>query len=299
MTEATMASGSTLDAAVDPVAVPVVAAAKKKRSVVVYACYAWLFLVIAAAILADVLPIANYQVPVAAPRLTPSFDSLNLLLGTDNNGRSMLSRCVYGARISLLVGTIASLVGITIGTTLGLLGGYIGKATDWVIRLLTDTMLAFPPLILLLALTSALQPSLTTVTVGLSLVGIPSFTRLVRANTVSWASRDFVRAARNLGASSSRILVKEILPNVVPPLIAFVPTIIAALIVAEGSLSFLGLGIPAPRPSWGGMINDGQTFLQTAPQLILVPAAVIVLTIFALNQVGDHLRVRFDRTMQD
>ena len=283
----------------DPVATPVVPAAGKRRSIVVYACYGWLGLIIGAALLADVLPIAEYAAQVGRSRQTPQLGSLDLLLGTDGYGRSTLSRVVHGARVSLLIGAVAGLIGVTIGTVLGMLGGYLGRRVDWVVTLVADAMLAFPPLIMLLALTSILSPSVATITLGLAIVTIPTFVRLSRATTIAWSSREFVRAAKNMGAGNGRILLKEILPNVLPTLGAFFPIVVAALIVAEGSLSFLGLGIPAPQPSWGGMINDAQRAIATAPHLVFTPAAVIFVTVFSLNQVGDHLRLRFDRTLQD
>lgn len=278
---------------------PVVPAVRKNRSVVVWGSYAWLAATVLSAAFAKLLPIASYDVRVGPSRQTPQLGSLDLLLGTDNFGRSILSRCIHGAQVSLLVGTIAGLAGLTIGTILGLLGGYLGGRADWIISLLTDSLLAFPPLILLLALASIMTPSMSTILIGLTLVTVPSFVRLARANTIAWSSREFVRAAKNMGAGDTRILLKEILPNVVPGLAAFFPTVIAALIVAEGSLSFLGLGIPPPQPSWGGMIAEGKAALDTAPHRVLVPAIVVFLTVFSLNQVGDHLRHRFDRTLRD
>ncbi|MFI1464014.1 ABC transporter permease [Nocardia carnea] len=278
---------------------PEVPRVRTPRSIVVYLSYAWLFVMIAAAIFADLLPLASYSVPVGPPRQPPQLGSLDLLAGTDNLGRSMLSRCVYGAQVSLLIGTVATLIGSALGSSIGMLGGYFQKRTDAGIRLLSDTMLAFPPLILLMALTAVFAPGLGTLMVGLSLIIIPSFIRLARANTLTWTAREFVLAARNMGAGHGRILGREILPNVLPPLLAYLPIVMAALIVAEGSLSFLGLGIPPPTPSWGGMISDGKDSLATAPHLVFVPAAVIFCTVFALNQAGDHLRGRFDRTMRD
>lgn len=278
---------------------PEVPRLRKPRSILVYLSYAWLGVMIAAAIFADLLPLASYSIPVGPPRQPPQLGSLDLLAGTDNLGRSMLSRCVYGAQVSLLIGTVAALIGSALGSSIGMLGGYFQKRTDSGIRLLSDTMLAFPPLILLMALTAVFTPGLRTLMAGLSLVIIPSFIRLARANTLAWTAREFVLAARNMGAGHGRILSKEILPNVLPPLLAYLPIIMAALIVAEGSLSFLGLGIPPPTPSWGGMISDGKDSLAGAPHLVFVPAAVIFCTVFALNQAGDHLRGRFDRTMRD
>ncbi|WP_280401543.1 ABC transporter permease [Nocardia carnea] len=278
---------------------PEVPRVRKPRSILVYLSYAWLFVMIGAAIFADLLPLASYSIPVGPPRRPPQLGSLDLLAGTDNLGRSLLSRCVYGAQVSLLVGTVATLIGSAIGASIGMLGGYFQKRTDAGIRLFSDTMLAFPPLILLMALTAVFAPGLSTLMAGLSLIIIPSFIRLARANTLTWTAREFVLAARNMGAGHGRILGREILPNVLPPLLAYLPVVMAALIVAEGSLSFLGLGIPPPTPSWGGMISDGKDSLASAPHLVFVPAAVIFCTVFALNQAGDHLRGRFDRTMRD
>lgn len=278
---------------------PEVPRLRTPRSILVYLSYAWLIVMIGAAIFADLLPLAPNSIPVGPPRQPPQLGPLDLLAGTDNLGRSILSRCVYGAQVSLLIGTVATLIGSVIGAGIGMLGGYFQRRADAGIRLLSDAMLAFPPLILLMALTAVFSPGLGILMVGLSLVIIPSFIRLARANTLTWTAREFVLAARNMGAGHGRILGKEILPNVLPPLLAYLPIVMAALIVAEGSLSFLGLGIPPPTPSWGGMISDGKDSLAEAPHLVFVPATVIFCTVFALNQAGDHLRGRFDRTMRD
>ena len=280
-------------------AAPVVPKIRRSRSVLVPLAYAWLAAMIVAAVLADALPLAPYAVAVGDPHRPPSTDSLNTLLGTDHLGRSILSRVVHGARVSLVVGTVAGLVGFAVGGLLGMAAGYFGRRVDAVLRLLTDAMLAFPPLILLMALSSVLTPSVRTLLVGLTLLVIPTFLRLARANTLSWAAREFVTAARNMGAGHRRILLKEILPNVLPSLAAYLPVVMAALIVAEGSLSFLGLGIPPPTPSWGGMINDAKESLEDTPHMVLMPALVIFLTVFSLNLAGDHLRRRFDRTLRD
>lgn len=278
---------------------PTVPRVRKPRSILVFLSYTWLIVVIAAAVFADVLPLTSYAVPVGPPRQPPQLGSLDMLLGTDNLGRSMLARCIHGAQVSLLLGAVASLVGSVIGSCVGMLGGYFRQRVDPVVRLLSDAMLAFPPLILLMALSAVLRPSLKTLLLGLSLLIIPSFIRLARASTLTWTAREFVVAARNMGAGHGRVLVKEIMPNVLPLLMTYLPIVIAALIVAEGSLSFLGLGIPPPTPSWGGMISDGKDAIAMAPHMVFVPALMIFCTVFALNQVGDHLRARFDRTMRD
>lgn len=278
---------------------PFVPPVRRRRSVLVLLSYAWLAVVILAAALATVLPLPPYDIAVGAPRQLPQFGSLDLLFGTDQLGRSLLTRSVYGAQVSLLVGTVAGLVGSAVGLVLGMLAGYLGGWLDSLVRLLADAMLAFPPLILLLALSSVLTPSIPTIMIGLTLLVVPTFIRLARANTLTWSAREFVTAARTLGAGRRRILTREILPNLLPSQAAYLPVVMAALIVAEGSLSFLGMGIPPPTPSWGGMISDGKDAIGDYPHLVFVPAAVIFLTVFALNQVGDHLRHRFDRTLHD
>lgn len=278
---------------------PSVPRVRRRRSVLVLLSYAWLAVVILAAVLATVLPLPPYDIAVGAPRQLPRLGSLDLLFGTDQLGRSLLTRGVYGAQVSLLVGTVAGLVGSAVGLVLGMLAGYLRGWFDSLIRLLADAMLAFPPLILLLALSSVLTPSIPTIMIGLTLLVIPTFIRLARANTLTWSAREFVTAARTLGAGRGRILRREILPNLLPSQAAYLPVVMAALIVAEGSLSFLGMGIPPPTPSWGGMISDGKDAIGEYPHLVFVPAVVIFLTVFALNQVGDHLRHRFDRTLRD
>ncbi len=278
---------------------PELAPTRRRRSVIVYLCYAWLTTVVLLAVTASWLPLADYALPVGKPRQSPDLASFDGFLGTDSLGRSILSRSAHGSRVSLLIGLVAGLSGFAIGSTLGLIAGFFGGLADRVITLIADAMLAFPPLILLLALSSVMKPSISTIGVGLTLLVIPTFIRLARANTLAWSAREFVRAARNMGAGNRRILVREILPNVLPSLAAYLPIVIAALIVAEGSLSFLGLGIPPPRPSWGGMINDGKDLIAETPHIVFAPALVVFLTVFSLNQIGDHLRLRFDRTLHD
>lgn len=267
---------------------------RKGRSLSLWLSMAWLGLVVTVAAIAGLLPLADPGVPVGPPRSAPA-GSLEQLLGLDHLGRSVLSRAISGSRVSLIVGAVSAISALLIGTALGLLAGYYRGWVETVIMYLTDSLLAFPPLVLLLALSSVLRPSYTTLLLGLTTVVVPTFTRLARANTLNWSSREFVLAATNMGARSSRIAVREVLPNVLPALLAYLPTVLAALIVAEGSLSFLGLGIPSPTPSWGGMISDARANLHDVPLLVIVPAAFIFFTVFSLNQVGDHVRARFDR----
>ena len=278
---------------------PIIASAKRQWSILVWFSYFWIGLVVSLAILAPVLPIPAIDAVVGPPRQAPGFGSFETLLGTDSAGRSMLTRIVYGGQISLLIGTASAAGGVVLGTILGLLAGFYRKGTDWVVTLVADVLLSFPALVLLLAITAIFSPSVPVLLIGLALTSTPTFIRLARANTMSWSSREFVRAARNMGASDGRILVREILPNVAPTLAAYLPLVVAALIVAEGSLSFLGLGVPPPTPSWGGMINAGAAELRSAPYMVFVPAVALFLTVFSLNQAGEHLRQRFDRTMRD
>lgn len=275
---------------------PVITPLRKQFSVLVWFSYIWITLIVLLAIFAPVLPIPSYDEIAGPGRQAPSLsEPFALWLGTDAVGRSLMSRLIFGAQISLVVGTCAAAIGVTVGMFLGLIAGYFRGGVDWVITLIADVVLSFPVLVLLLAITAIFSPSIWVLLVGLAVSSIPTFTRLTRANTMAWASRDFVRAAKNMGASSTRILVREILPNVVPSIAAYLPLVIAALIVAEGSLSFLGLGVPPPTPSWGGMINAGAAVLRAQPYMTFVPAAVLFLTVFALNQAGEHLRQRFDR----
>lgn len=275
------------------VVLPVVPHVRGRRPWVAIIGACWLVLVVVGMLLVsffDAVPGAG--TPVGPPRGGPD-GTLAGLLGYDPIGRSTFSRLLYGARVSLLVGVAAGLIGFTVGTFLGLLAGYLRGPVDAVISFLADGLLAFPPLVLLLSLASVLEPSLRTLVIALAILTVPTFTRLSRANTMRWSSREFVMAATNMGAGSGRIMVREILPNLVPSVAAYLPIVVAALIVAEGSLSFLGLGIPPPTPSWGGMINEGHEYMRSEPILITVPSLAIFLTVLSLNLVGDQLRSRF------
>lgn len=275
---------------------PEITAAKRQSKLLYRLSSSWLVLVLALAVTASLLPIPSPVEQIGSPRLAPSTESLGMLLGTDTIGRSVLSRLIFGAQVSLLIGTVAAAVGLLAGVLVGLFAGYFRGKFDTVSGLLVETLLAFPPLILLLALSAVLSPSLSTLLLGLSIGSIPAYVRLARSGTIRVSSQGYVLSAVNMGASRARILFKEILPNVVPVLLAYFPIIMAALIVAEGSLSFLGLGMPPPRASWGGAINDGQTLIRTDPLLVLIPATTMFLTVFSLNQVGDHLRSRYEKS---
>lgn len=253
----------------------------------------WLVLIVALALLAPLLPLASVGETVSGPSEPPSW-TWPEPLGTDSIGRSVLTRVIFGARISLLVSAAATAMGAVVGGLLGLFAAHVRGKVEAVVDVVTDSVLAFPPLLLLLAMAAVLEPSAWTLTIGLGVLTIPAFTRLMKANALATANREFVLAAQALGAGSGRLVFREVLPNTVAAVLAFGVVQMAVLIVAEGSLSFLGLGVPPPTPSWGGMIASGRDRLGTAPALVFVPGVFFVLTVYSLNTVGERLRARFD-----
>lgn len=258
---------------------------------------AWVAAVVLAAVFADLLPLAEAE-DVSKTLTTPTRLRPDLLsahpLGTDVQGLDILGGVIYGARVSLQVGVLAVAIGTVVGGLIGVASGYFRGRLDAAIGLATDSMLAFPPLILLLAVVSAVDPSVPVIAASLAVLGIPTYVRLARANTMAFAQREFVMAARAIGARPSRIIMRELVPNVIRPLLSYSFIIIAVLIVAEASLSFLGVGIQRPTPTWGNMISAGQGEIQTTPHLVFVPGAVMFITVFALNRLGDKARQVFD-----
>ncbi|MGB8860852.1 MAG: ABC transporter permease [Ilumatobacteraceae bacterium] len=227
------------------------------------------------------------------------------LMGTDKNGFDLFSRAMLGARNSLIIAGLAITFGLAIGTFLGMVAGYFRGWVDTVIENLSNVLLAFPALLLAIFLVTffnkpnstdaATSRPLWPIIVALVILSIPPLTRLVRANTIAYAQRDFVVAARSLGAKGGRILFKEILPNIVPTLISFALTGLALLIVAEGGLAFLGLSVEAPVPTWGAMIAAGSEPLRNGAWWIsLMPAFVMFLTVLSVNLLGDVLAQRFN-----
>ncbi|MEU8247355.1 dipeptide/oligopeptide/nickel ABC transporter permease/ATP-binding protein [Nonomuraea sp. NPDC048916] len=252
----------------------------------------WILLVLAGALLADLLPIARYDETLAGPpRSGPSADHL---FGTDGLGRDVFSRVVHGSRVSLGVGIGAVLLGLAIGGPLGILAGYRRRATDAIIMAFNDVALAFPALVFALAVVAFAGASLRNVLIVLGVLGVPAWTRLIRGATLSFADREFVLAARVLGVRDSRILWREIMPNVAVPAASYAFIGMAVVVVAEGSLAFLGLSVQAPTPTWGGLINEGRTLMDDAPHVVLAPSLVMFLTVLSFNLVGDRLRALTD-----
>ena len=213
-------------------------------------------------------------------------------LGTDKLGRDILSRIIYGGRISLLVGITTVALSLAIGIVIGSLSGYFGGWIDQMLMRLVDILMAFPGILLAIAFTAVLGPGLDHVILALCLIGWTSYARLVRGEILSLRERDFIQAARSLGCRPKRIILRHLLPNLLPPLLIQSTFGLAAAIVAEGSLSFLGLGVEPPTPSWGAMLNDGRQFLLVAPHLTTYPGLALMLTVLALNLVGDALQER-------
>ena len=273
---------------------------KKKLGVFFWICVGWIVLVAALAVTANLLPLANptignYNWPQNAG---PGWGHL---LGTDDLYRDILSRLIYGARVSLIVGFGGALIGLFIGGVPGMLSAYRRGRIDTVLNTGSYILLAFPALVAVIAIVSFWGHSLWKITLIIGVFGAPLIFRIVRAATLSYATRDFVMAAKALGASDRRILTREILPNIMPTIISFSLIAVATIIVLEGTLAFLGLSVSPPTPSWGNMLYEGSSLLtgakgQTNPWLVIFPAAAMFLLLISLNVVADKLRAYFDVT---
>ncbi len=252
----------------------------------------WIGILVLAALVAQLLPLPSPTDMDMLERRAPP--SAAHWLGTDRLGRDMLARLIWGARISLTVGVLAPLIGLIFGGALGVLAGYFRGRLETLVVGGVDVLLAFPPLVLALAVTAYLGQTVAILTGIIGVLSIPPFTRVARAATLGLAQREFILAARAMGATELRIMLRELLPNVALPLLAFFLLAVAVTIVVEGALSFLGLGVPPPAPSWGSMIGEGRESLEVAPRIAFLPAAVMFLTVLAFNVVGDALRLATD-----
>ena len=249
-------------------------------------------LIVLAAVLAPLIaPYDPTEQSWSAVRKAPD---LNHWFGTDEVGRDVFSRILYGARASLAAGVVSIAIAVLVGVPAGLLAGYMGGWTDSVLSRLTDAMLAIPFLILAIALAAFLGPNLTNAMIAIGISATPIFIRLTRGQVLAVMSEDYIEAARAVGNPHWRIALRHILPNVMPPLLVQVTLTIAAAVIAEASLSFLGLGQQPPMPSWGSMLNSAQRFLNNAPWMAIYPGIAIFITVLSFNVLGDGLRDALD-----
>jgi len=272
----------------------------KKLGPFFWVCAAFIGLVVLLALIANVLPLPNpsFQNYSAPQNAGPGWGHL---LGTDDLNRDILSRLIYGSRVSLIVGFGGALLGLLLGGVPAMVSAYRRGRIDTFLNTASYIVLAFPAIVAVIAIVTFWGHALWKITLIIGIAGAPLIFRVVRAATLSYATRDFVLAAKALGASDRRILAREILPNIVPTIVSFGLIAVATIIVLEGSLAFLGLSVQPPTPSWGNMLNESATLLsgsagQTNPWLVIFPASAMFLLLFTLNVVADKLRSYFDVT---
>lgn len=248
-------------------------------------------------IFADVL--APYGLNQISPRERLQAPSLKHWFGTDNLGRDMLSRCLYGAQLSVIIGFTAAALATVVSVVVGILTGYIGGKLDLVMQRFVDAWMSFPDLIILLVVVSVLGPGMPQIIITLGcLLGIAG-SRIIRSAVVSEREHMYVHAAQSIGASTRRILWRHILPNIMPPIIVLFTTRVGTVILAESGLSFLGLGVPPPAPTWGGMLSgSGRTFMFQGPWLALAPGLCLTVVVYSTNVFGDALRDLLDPRMR-
>ena len=254
-------------------------------------------LFVTVALLAPMLAPQNPKTQNLSEDLRPP--SIEHPCGQDKLGRDVLSRVIYGARVSLLVGALVVGISASVGFAIGAAAGYAGGGTDELVMRGTDVLLAFPGILLAIGVSAVLGPSLRNVLVALCSIGWTGYARLVRSEVLSYREREFVIAAVALGAQPLRVVTRHILPQLLTPLIVQATFGMAGAIVAEASLSFLGLGVQPPTPSWGAMVNEGRSFLLIAPHVALFPGLALVLTVLGLNLLGDGLRDALDVRSRD
>jgi ABC-type dipeptide/oligopeptide/nickel transport system permease subunit len=267
------------------------AAFARDRAALVAALF--LLLVFAATLLAPWISPYNPNVASDQLRFAPPFTAGHIL-GTDEQGRDMLSRLLYGGRVSLLVGLVPVVIASAAGLLLGLVAGYAGGIVDALIMRTLDVLFAFPMVLLAIAIAGVLTPGLSTEIIAIAVVLIPYVGRLARTATLSVVSMPFIEAARAGGASRTALLARYVTPNVLPPLLVYATTLVGLMIVVGSGLSFLGLGVQPPTADWGSMVSEGREVLATAPMVTLIPGLVIVIVSLAFNFIGDGLRDALD-----
>ena len=261
------------------------------RPLALFGAFVVFFFVLVAVFAPYLAPYDPAATDFLAVRQPPSAE---YLLGTDDVGRDVLSRVIFGARASLVAGVISVAIALLLGVPLGLISGYYRGYIDEIIMRFTDALLSFPFLILAVALAAALGPSLTNAMIAIGIASTPTFIRLTRGQVLAVGAEDYVQAARGLGVGDARLLALHILPNIFAPLLVQATLTIAQAIIAESSLSFLGLGVQPPTPSWGGMLNTAKNFMNQAPWMAVWPGLSIFVTVLAFNVFGDGLRDALD-----
>lgn len=221
------------------------------------------------------------------------------LLGADQFGRDILSRLIFGARVSLTVSILSVLIGLAGGVVIGTLSGYIGGLVDAVLMRLMDLLLSFPYLLLAIVMVAALGAGTFNTTLAIGIWALPTFARMVRASVLSIISREYITAAHAIGASHLRIMLTHVIPNFISPIIVYATLFMANAIMLEAALSFLGLGVQPPTPSWGEMISSGRNFLMVAPHVATIPGLAIMLAVLGFNLMGDGLRDALDPKMKN
>jgi len=253
--------------------------------------------IVLVAILAPLLPLRDPNVTAPARRLAaPGVGGS--LLGTDQLGRDLLSRLIWGARVSIAVAGVAAAVAFVLGGAIGLVAGYYGGLVDTVLMRLIDILMAFPYVLLAIALVAALGPGLLNALIAIAIVNVSFYARGVRSATLVVRRMAFVEAARALGASDSRVLLREIVPSIAPPVLVFITLNIGTLIIETAGLSFIGLGAQPPTADWGTMLADGRQFTMTAPHVAAIPGLAVLALVWGLNMVGDGLRDMLDPQFQ-
>lgn len=264
----------------------------RREQFVLWLAIAWLIGLAVAALSARWLPLKSPIDGDLTDMLAPP--GADYWFGADSLGRDIFARCVFGAQVSLAVAIGSVAVGLSLGGTLGVLAGYFGRMLDRVIMGAMTVLLCFPALILAIAIVASLGPSLLTVTIAIGALFVPAFARIARANTLVFREREFVVAAEAVGAKVSRILLREILPNLVPSLLSYALVMLGVAILAEAALGFLGLSVRPPTPSWGGMIAAERGSLVDAPHAVFGPALVLFASVLAINVIGEWTRRLFD-----